>query len=122
MSNPKLELHNANSTIGTNDNWQTTQLGGVITSDQVAAIQNSGFPPNDPAEPAIIAILPVLRVRLAITFSRTVVRLRSQGLLLLGSVGIIEQIIRRRTTTRSGSGLWSVVCRLLRHLLVPSGP
>ena len=58
MSNPKLELHDANNLIGTNDNWQTTQLGGVITSDQVAAIQNSGFPPNDPAEPAIIATLP----------------------------------------------------------------
>src|SRR3989440_13019463 len=58
MSNPKLELHNANSLSGSNDNWQTTQLGGVITSDQVAAIQNSGFKPNDPAEPAIIATLP----------------------------------------------------------------
>jgi len=58
MSNPKLELHNANSLIGTNDNWQTTQLGGVITSDQVTAIQNSGLKPNDPAEPAIIATLP----------------------------------------------------------------
>src|SRR5205814_5449476 len=58
MSNPKLELHDANSLIGSNDNWQTTQLGGVITSDQVAAIQNSGLKPNDPAEPAIIATLP----------------------------------------------------------------
>ena len=58
MSNPKLELHDPNSTIGINDNWQTTQLGGVITSDQVAAIQNSGLKPNDPAEPAIIATLP----------------------------------------------------------------
>jgi hypothetical protein len=25
MSNPQLELHDANNTIGTNDNWQTTQ-------------------------------------------------------------------------------------------------
>ena len=58
MSNPRLELHDANNTIGTNDNWQTTQIGGVITSDQVAAIQNSGLKPNDPAEPAIIATLP----------------------------------------------------------------
>ncbi len=57
MSNPKLELHDANSTIGTNDNWQTTQLGGVITSDQVPGIQNSGAAPADPAEPAIIATL-----------------------------------------------------------------
>jgi hypothetical protein len=58
LGNPQLELHDANSTIGTNDDWQTTQLGGVITSDQVAAIQNSGAAPLDPAEPAIIATLP----------------------------------------------------------------
>ncbi len=58
LANPQLELHDANNTIGTNDNWQTTQLGGVITSDQVAAIQNSGAAPLDPAEPAIIATLP----------------------------------------------------------------
>ncbi len=57
LGNPQLELHDANNTIGTNDNWQTTQLGGVITSDQVAAIQNSGVAPADPAEPAIIATL-----------------------------------------------------------------
>jgi len=58
LGNPQLELHDANNTIATNDNWQTTQLGGVITSDQVAAIQNSGAAPGDPAEPAIIATLP----------------------------------------------------------------
>jgi hypothetical protein len=58
LGNPQLELHDANSTIATNDDWQTTQLGGVITSDQVAAIQNSGAAPSDPAEPAIIATLP----------------------------------------------------------------
>ncbi|HSP45244.1 MAG TPA: Calx-beta domain-containing protein, partial [Chthoniobacterales bacterium] len=58
MGNPRLELHDANNTIGTNDNWQITQLGGVITSDQVAAIQNSGAAPSNPAEPAIIATLP----------------------------------------------------------------
>jgi hypothetical protein len=58
LANPQLELHDANSTIGTNDNWQTTQIGGVITSDQADAIQNSGATPGDPAEPAIIATLP----------------------------------------------------------------
>ncbi len=58
LGDPQLELHDANNTIGTNDNWQTTQIGGVITSDQVAAIQNSGAAPGDPAEPAIIATLP----------------------------------------------------------------
>jgi hypothetical protein len=40
-----------------NDNWQTTQIGGVITSDQVAEIQTSGLAPGDPLEPAIIATL-----------------------------------------------------------------
>jgi hypothetical protein len=58
LGNPQLELHDANSTIATNDDWQTTQLGGVITFDQVAAIQDSGAAPSDPAEPAIIATLP----------------------------------------------------------------
>jgi hypothetical protein len=52
-----MELHDANNTIATNDNWQTTQIGGVITSDQVDAIRNSGAAPADPAEPAIIATL-----------------------------------------------------------------
>ena len=58
LSNPQLELHDATSTIGRNDNWQTTQLGGVITSDQMAEIQNSGLAPGDSAESAIIATLP----------------------------------------------------------------
>jgi hypothetical protein len=57
LGNPQLELHDANNTIGTNDNWQTTQIGGVITSDQVTAIRNSGAAPADPAEPAMIATL-----------------------------------------------------------------
>jgi CSLREA domain-containing protein len=57
LINPQLELHDANNTIGTNDNWQTTQLGGVITSDQVAEIQNTGAAPSSTAEPAIIATL-----------------------------------------------------------------
>jgi hypothetical protein len=57
MANPTLELHDANNLIATNDDWQTTQIGGVITADQVADIQNSGFAPSDPAESAIIATL-----------------------------------------------------------------
>ncbi len=58
LANPQLELHNSSNLIATNDNWQTTQLGGVITADQAAAIQSSGLAPTDPAEPAIIATLP----------------------------------------------------------------
>jgi hypothetical protein len=59
MMDPKLELYNASNTlIGRNDNWKTTQQGGVITSDQVAAIQASGVAPKNDAESALIATLP----------------------------------------------------------------
>jgi hypothetical protein len=58
LANPRLELHDTSNTIGMNDDWQTTQIGGVITSDQVAEIQNSGLAPRDPAESALIATLP----------------------------------------------------------------
>ena len=58
LANPQLELHNANSLIARNDNWQTTQIGGIITSNQVAEIQNSHLAPTNPAESAIIATLP----------------------------------------------------------------
>jgi sugar lactone lactonase YvrE len=58
LINPRLELHDTNKTIGMNDDWQTTQIGGVITSDQVAEIQNSGLAPSDSAESAVIATLP----------------------------------------------------------------
>src|SRR2546421_7381021 len=57
LANPQLELHDANSLIGRNDDWQTTQIGGIITSDQVAEIQNSHLAPTNPAESAIIATL-----------------------------------------------------------------
>jgi hypothetical protein len=58
LANPRLELHDTTNTIGMNDDWQTTQIGGVITSDQVAEIQNSGLAPRDPLESALIATLP----------------------------------------------------------------
>ena len=57
MANPQLELHDSKSTIGMNNDWQTTQIGGVITSDQAAEIQSSGLAPSDPLECAIIATL-----------------------------------------------------------------
>jgi plastocyanin len=57
LANPQMELHDSSSIIGRNDDWQTTQIGGVITADQSADIQNSGFAPRDPAESAIIATL-----------------------------------------------------------------
>ncbi len=59
LANPTLELHNAaGALIGSNDDWQHTIIGGVITTGQVAAIQASGHAPADPSESAIIAELP----------------------------------------------------------------
>src|SRR5262245_12689405 len=58
LANPKLELHNGSGApIGSNDDWQTTILGGVITSNQVSDIQNSGRAPTATSESAIIANL-----------------------------------------------------------------
>jgi hypothetical protein len=57
LANPRLELHDPTSTIGNNNDWQTTQIGGVITADQVAEIQSSGLAPRDSLESAIIATL-----------------------------------------------------------------
>jgi hypothetical protein len=59
MADPTLELHNATgAVIAKNDNWQTTIIGGIITSDQVQNIQNSGHAPGAASESAIIASLP----------------------------------------------------------------
>ena len=59
MGNPTLELHNSNGTlIASNDDWQHTIIGGIITSDQVQEIQFTGLAPGDPNESAIVANLP----------------------------------------------------------------
>jgi plastocyanin len=59
LADPTLDLHNgAGTMIASNNNWQTTIIGGIITADQVSAIQNSGHAPTDPSESAIIATLP----------------------------------------------------------------
>jgi hypothetical protein len=58
LANPRLELHNGSGAlIASNDNWQTTILGGIITSSQVSDIQNSGHAPIAASESAIIANL-----------------------------------------------------------------
>ncbi len=58
LADPTLELHNSTGAlIASNNNWQTTVIGGIITSDQVSAIQNSGHAPSEPSESAIIATL-----------------------------------------------------------------
>jgi hypothetical protein len=59
MTNPSLELHDGNGAlIASNDNWQTTIIGGIITTNQVRDITNSGHAPGDGRESAIIADLP----------------------------------------------------------------
>ena len=58
LANPRLELHNGSGAlIATNDDWQTTILGGIITNNQVSDIQNSGHAPTSGTESAIIADL-----------------------------------------------------------------
>jgi hypothetical protein len=59
MANPTLELYNHTGTlIASNDNWQVTIIGGIITTNQYHDIVNSGHAPSDPRESAIIAELP----------------------------------------------------------------
>jgi hypothetical protein len=59
LSDPALELHDSSgAVIATNNNWQTTQIGGVITGDQMNDIKNSGLAPTDPLEAAMMVTLP----------------------------------------------------------------
>jgi len=59
LADPTLELHDSTGAlIASNDNWQHTIIGGIISSDQVPDIRNSGHAPGDRRESAIIAELP----------------------------------------------------------------
>jgi len=59
LVNPTLELHDrTGALIASNDNWRITIIGGIITSDQVTDIRNSGYAPTDLRESAIVADLP----------------------------------------------------------------
>jgi hypothetical protein len=59
LANPRLEMHNGTGAlIASNNDWQTTIIRGIITSNQVSDIQNSGHAPTAPSESAIIANLP----------------------------------------------------------------
>jgi hypothetical protein len=58
LANPTLEIHDSNSaTIATNNDWRTTQVGGIITADQSAEIGASGLAPGNDVESAVIANL-----------------------------------------------------------------
>jgi hypothetical protein len=59
LADPTLELHDhTGALIASNDNWQHTIIGGIITSDQVSDIMHSQHAPTQPSESAIIADLP----------------------------------------------------------------
>jgi hypothetical protein len=59
LADPTLELHDrTGALIASNDNWQQTIIGGIITTDQVRDIRSSGYAPTDGRESAIIADLP----------------------------------------------------------------
>jgi uncharacterized protein YkwD len=58
VANPTLDIFDANSTkVASNDNWKTTQQGGIITGDQFAEINGSGVAPSNDLESAIVANL-----------------------------------------------------------------
>lgn len=62
LQDPILELHDdTGATIATNDNWKTTQIGGVLTSNQAVDILASTVPPANDSESAIVASLDPLR-------------------------------------------------------------
>jgi hypothetical protein len=59
LMNPTLELHDGSGAlIASNDNWVLTIIGGIITTDQVAAIRASGYAPSNSLESAMIVNLP----------------------------------------------------------------
>jgi hypothetical protein len=59
LANPTLELHDSmGNLIASNDNWMSTIIGGIITTNQLSDIQSSGHVPTDGRESAIVAELP----------------------------------------------------------------
>jgi predicted methyltransferase MtxX (methanogen marker protein 4) len=58
LANPTLEIRDAgNVLVASNNDWKTTQVGGIITGDQVAEITASTVAPTNDLESAIIASL-----------------------------------------------------------------
>jgi hypothetical protein len=58
LADPTLELHDSTGAlIAANNNWRVTQLGGIITGDQQAAIEATAIAPTDDLESAIVATL-----------------------------------------------------------------
>lgn len=58
LADPTLELHDAaGATLASNNNWRTTQVGGLIPSSQAVEIQATTIPPTKDEESAIAVTL-----------------------------------------------------------------
>ena len=58
LQDPTLELRNAaGALLAKNDNWRTTQVGGLITSEQSIDLIATTVPPSNEAEAAIVTTL-----------------------------------------------------------------
>jgi predicted outer membrane repeat protein len=57
LKDPYLELHDATSTLATNNNWRTTNIGGIIQSNQSIDIIATTVAPSNDAEAAIVVTL-----------------------------------------------------------------
>jgi hypothetical protein len=58
LQDPVLELHDAaGALLATNDNWRTTNIGGVLTSSQLVDLVASTVPPTNDAESALVVTL-----------------------------------------------------------------
>ena len=59
LANPILEIHDdTNAIVATNNDWQNTEIGGLITGPQAAEIAATNLAPGNELEAAIIANLP----------------------------------------------------------------
>ena len=58
LADPRVSLRDSSgAVIAQNDNWRTTQTGGLITGDQASDIQATGIAPKSDAESAMIVTL-----------------------------------------------------------------
>jgi hypothetical protein len=58
LADPTLELHDwTGATLASNNNWRTTQIGGLIASSQAVEIEATTIPPAKDEESAIAVTL-----------------------------------------------------------------
>jgi hypothetical protein len=58
LQDPRLELHDVGGAlIASNDNWRTTQGGGLISVDQSIDLEGTGLAPNNDSESAVVVEL-----------------------------------------------------------------